>query len=396
MNEPICIHVARNPIDAKIVVAMLQGEGIPAYAEGDMPNDTFSLSQQMLNLRGTRIIVPASSRELAASILANARTIDDAELAAQALAAVDEPGETSTPLFRAPAPSQATATPPPLAATSWGIGRLLLGALGVLGIVIGVMRPWQPSGPPTEQEVLALALAMQRAVAANDLVSILDCWSSLSYGDSFVPDSADGTVASKSAVPIPVELQLEWKPPATYELLRLQTRDGVPTPLFRGKDADGVFDYHWLELARVDGEVKVVDIESLRLGTYVRYFIRGAGQANSIDHMLSLRSFEAAHHEQQWSAMVASYDKLPAALKDDAEVLIDYCDAALRAENIDAFRAGMGRYSNLHTPTRPFDFLATYVSSLGNGKVSREAFERIETLVGGDAFLANLRRQIPE
>lgn len=120
MSEPIesVARVASTPSEAKIFVAMLQAEGIPARTDGDSLVDEFAASQRLMNLVGTKVLVPTSSLARAREIL-QPEPVDPVELERAALAASPEP----VPLQRA---TQATAT----ASSS---NRLLL-ALLVLSI----------------------------------------------------------------------------------------------------------------------------------------------------------------------------------------------------------------------------------------------------------------------
>ncbi|MDO8348992.1 MAG: hypothetical protein Q7T30_02060, partial [Planctomycetota bacterium] len=88
MTQPIAsvARIAATPEQAKIFVALLQAEGIPASIEGDSLADEVAVSRRMLNLNGTRVMVPTGSLERAREVL-GAVQIDEAELEAQALAA---------------------------------------------------------------------------------------------------------------------------------------------------------------------------------------------------------------------------------------------------------------------------------------------------------------------
>lgn len=88
MTDPIAsvVRVAATPEQAKIFVAMLQAEGIPATVEGDSLADEFAMSRRLMNLGGTRVMVPTSSLARAREIL-DVGDVDAADLEAQALAA---------------------------------------------------------------------------------------------------------------------------------------------------------------------------------------------------------------------------------------------------------------------------------------------------------------------
>jgi hypothetical protein len=78
-------RTASTPAEAKVFAAMLQAEGIPARIEGDSLVDEFAASRRLMNLIGTRVMVPTSSLERAKEILQPAE-IDLDELTRQALA----------------------------------------------------------------------------------------------------------------------------------------------------------------------------------------------------------------------------------------------------------------------------------------------------------------------
>lgn len=71
MSQPIesLARVASSPAQAKIFVAMLAAEGIPARVDGDSLVDEFAASQRLLNLVGTRVMVPTSALQRAQEIL---------------------------------------------------------------------------------------------------------------------------------------------------------------------------------------------------------------------------------------------------------------------------------------------------------------------------------------
>ncbi|HZN38757.1 MAG TPA: hypothetical protein VFD82_08130 [Planctomycetota bacterium] len=122
MNRPLSAvaRVAATPDQAKVFVAMLQAEGIPAYVEGDMLADEVAASRRLMNLAGTRVLVPSASLERAREILGTVE-VDPAELEQQALAAADPES-----LPEPPRPA------PPLAA------RTLRWALVVTSVAAGV------------------------------------------------------------------------------------------------------------------------------------------------------------------------------------------------------------------------------------------------------------------
>lgn len=119
-------RIAASPAQAKVFVAMLQAEGIPARVDGDDLVDEFAAAQRLMNLMGTRVLVPTSALAEAQAILQPA-TVDADELTAQALAA----GEVDT------------STPAPLHPVATGRARivcaLLLALLFALPVVIAVV-----------------------------------------------------------------------------------------------------------------------------------------------------------------------------------------------------------------------------------------------------------------
>ena len=92
MGEPISavVKVANTPAQAKIYVAMLEAEGIPAFVDGDSAADEFAMSQRMLNVINVRVLVPTDTLSRARAILEPSEVrIDD--LTRQALEAMDDP-----------------------------------------------------------------------------------------------------------------------------------------------------------------------------------------------------------------------------------------------------------------------------------------------------------------
>jgi len=94
MSQPIStvIKVAANPEQAKMFVAILAAEGIPAFIDGSPP-DEFSMSQRLMNLSGVKVMVPTDAVTRAIEILAPV-DVDMDELTRQALAA-ENPEENS-------------------------------------------------------------------------------------------------------------------------------------------------------------------------------------------------------------------------------------------------------------------------------------------------------------
>ena len=92
MSEPISVvvKVARTPEQAKVFVAMLQAEGIPAFVEGNALADEFAMSQRMLNTQNVRVMVPSEAAERAAELLEPSE-VDPEQLAREAMEAADDP-----------------------------------------------------------------------------------------------------------------------------------------------------------------------------------------------------------------------------------------------------------------------------------------------------------------
>lgn len=99
MSQPIesLARVASTPAQAKIFVAMLAAEGIPARVDGDSLVDEFAASQRLLNLVGTRVMVPTSALQRAQEILQPVQVDpDELERAAAVGAATRAPDPAST------------------------------------------------------------------------------------------------------------------------------------------------------------------------------------------------------------------------------------------------------------------------------------------------------------
>ena len=116
---PVLARVASTAAEAKVLVALLRGEGIEATVDGDSLADEIAVSRRMMNLNGVQILVPAAQLEQARAFLADTAVPQD-ELEAQALAAPAEVG---------PAPAAAAAAPAPRR-------RRLLPYLIVLGVAL--------------------------------------------------------------------------------------------------------------------------------------------------------------------------------------------------------------------------------------------------------------------
>lgn len=126
MSHPIesVARVAATPGQAKVFVALLQAAGIPARVEGDSLADEFAASRRLMNLLGTKVMVPTASLAEARALLEPV-AIDEEDLSRQALA---EPRETA-PAARRRHPAATRARR--IAAT--------LVALLVIGIAVSVV-----------------------------------------------------------------------------------------------------------------------------------------------------------------------------------------------------------------------------------------------------------------
>ncbi|MCA8963527.1 MAG: hypothetical protein H6838_07860 [Planctomycetes bacterium] len=133
MTEPIAtvVRIASTPEQAKIFVAMLQAEGIPATVEGDSLADEVAVSRRLMNLGGTKVMVPSASLERAKEIL-DIGAIDAAELEAQALAA-DPDAAVVAPRAATVAPTIASTVAAPRR-TPW----LLIGCAGAAVLFLGL------------------------------------------------------------------------------------------------------------------------------------------------------------------------------------------------------------------------------------------------------------------
>ncbi|MBK8100951.1 MAG: hypothetical protein IPK26_28035 [Planctomycetes bacterium] len=118
------VRVASTAAEAKVLVAILQAEGIPAYVDSASLADEFAMARQMMNLQGVQVRVPEGAVERACEVLANAQ-VDDVELEAQALAAAPEPV------------MPASATPAGSGVTWWALALVVLGGGAILFAVTG-------------------------------------------------------------------------------------------------------------------------------------------------------------------------------------------------------------------------------------------------------------------
>ncbi len=136
MSQPIesLACVASTPARAKLLVALLSAEGIPARVDGDSLVDEVASSQRLMNLIGTRVMVPASALQRAQELLQPLQ-VDADELVRQALA---EAPEFQHERSRADAPAGAAAGSAAAAAAARSTRTLLL-ALLVLAIGAAVL-----------------------------------------------------------------------------------------------------------------------------------------------------------------------------------------------------------------------------------------------------------------
>lgn len=137
MSQPIAsvVTVAATPQQAKILVALLQAEGIPAHVDGDSLADEVAASRRLINLNGTRVMVPTASLEQAREVLANTQ-VDDDELLQQALGA-------ENPESPVPAP------PPPVPPKRWPVVVAAIAAAVFLGLWLTEIDARADSRHPT-------------------------------------------------------------------------------------------------------------------------------------------------------------------------------------------------------------------------------------------------------
>ena len=82
------VKIATSREQAKVFVALLKADGIPAFCDPDNASDEFAVAQRMMNLTNVKVYVPASELERARQVLAPME-IDAEELERQALEADD-------------------------------------------------------------------------------------------------------------------------------------------------------------------------------------------------------------------------------------------------------------------------------------------------------------------
>lgn len=97
MSQPIesVAATAATPGQAQVFCAVLRAQGIPARVEGDLLADEWAVSRRLMNLLGTRVMVPTESLAAARELLQPA-SISLEDLTAQALAAPMPPAHAST------------------------------------------------------------------------------------------------------------------------------------------------------------------------------------------------------------------------------------------------------------------------------------------------------------
>ena len=72
-QDVVTLVQARTGTEARVILALLEEAGIPAYIPGSMLTDEFAMSQKMLSGGAVEVQVPSSARERAQAILDQAR-----------------------------------------------------------------------------------------------------------------------------------------------------------------------------------------------------------------------------------------------------------------------------------------------------------------------------------
>lgn len=75
----IVLTTARDTNEARIIQALLRGAGIPAIVEGEALMDEWAATQRLLGRVGCAVKVPASARDEAERVIAEARAIGRGE-----------------------------------------------------------------------------------------------------------------------------------------------------------------------------------------------------------------------------------------------------------------------------------------------------------------------------
>jgi hypothetical protein len=88
--EMVVFHRARSPFEARIVVAVLEDAGIPAFVPGGLLTDEFAMSQRLMNVQSVEVHVPGDRLDEARDALAAAKASGEA-LEAEDRGAVSEP-----------------------------------------------------------------------------------------------------------------------------------------------------------------------------------------------------------------------------------------------------------------------------------------------------------------
>ncbi len=243
MTEPIesVVRVAATPAQAKILVARLQAEGIPARTDGDSLVDEFAASRRLMNLIGTKVFVPTASLARARDILQPVE-VDPAELEREALAT---PGESAT--ASPPNSSSATARRPGSI-----VGLLLLLAVGA-ALLFAFL--WQRSA--TQLESLVTSVPLPNHGLAYELDGYT--WREVRISDGrtlrLLHDrEGDGvyerieTLAADGRV-----VMTATEPENAVYLSAVETRGDGLTTTWRDTDRDGVFDT--ARVTDADGEL---------------------------------------------------------------------------------------------------------------------------------------------
>ncbi|MFO1078773.1 MAG: hypothetical protein U1E73_13710 [Planctomycetota bacterium] len=379
-EDVVCVGVARNPVEAQLWVGALTAAGIPAYCGSGMLLNEVAVSRRLMNVNGTEVLVARGTVARAREVLAEDRAIDDAELEAQALAA-------------GPVPEPAPPAALPAGTTSPAV-RWIGFALAALVVALGGFAAWRRLRVPTEEEAVAFAEGLLRAVGAADRMGIAAMFDgeAMCERDHDVPDR-DGVAQE---VDHAVRSLLEVADGLHF--LRTAPADGAVDLVFREEVPADVFDYLWLRLERRSGALRVCDLRRLSHGGRSLRAEAVAAWAESAT-MKELRLFvvpERGATSRDYPRMRQRFLALSDAGQRSAMANTLMLRLALITRAFDDYGEYLERLHASAAPGMLVDYFASMAYEAGQRDVALAAIDRIDRSVGGDPYLQDLRARIAQ
>ena len=215
------------------------------------------------------------------------------------------------------------------------------------------------------------------------------------------------------------EIDLALSDGGDYRFLRFREIDGYRTALFRfqlGGDESGI-NYHELLLAKVSGQVKVVDLFDYTTGerisqTFRRAFLPlaqeidqstisrllGGSNVSDINQMIATsEAVQSGNHQR----VLSLYEQLPANLKQDKNMLMNRIQATAmmmsyddlgNVLNAEPYINALADFKKFHPNDKALPLLMIDYHVL-NGDLNEtlSTIDALNTFVGGDAYLLVLK-----